>query len=625
MKTLFPLFRGGAARSRPIRWLLTAFSAVLIFSTTARAQFPRVESFKNSSASGFRLGGNPNPAVLTAATGTDTEGAGYLRLTDNTLNQAGFAIDNSSFPAPLGFAISFEFFSYGGTGADGFSVFLIDADKTSAAAFTAGASGGSLGYAQKTVDPISDGVPNGYIGIGIDEFGNYANPTEGRVGGRIPGTLADGKTPDAVSIRGAGNGRSDTDYPFIAGSPSLPFSLDVATVRAQVDAPDNSDFRRAYIYVIPQPDGTYLITVRIQYGNSIATTTDRVRVPKPPQNLRIGFAGSTGGSTNFHEIRNLAIVQAPIANDDVAGTVYGVPVSLNVLSNDVVQGSNLLPTSVDLNPTTTAIDNSFTVAGKGTFTRDANGVVTFTPVSTFAGVVSIPYTVASVAGDLSNPANITIIVKGADVTTSVSGPTAASPGSTINYSISTSNLGTETAFNVVPSIKLPAGLSGVVVSSGSYDAGTGLVTFAAVPSLTANAPAIMNTVRFTAPATGTITGLASVASDTPDPVLTNNTATITTTVQGNANVATNCATPGKDGPGELSSVSPIPNTYYPGGATTAMSATSIQVGSAVGTTPISAGDLLLIVQMQGADINTDNTNFYGDGISGGGGNGNPGH
>ena len=595
--------------------------ALLLAGPQARAQFPRLESFKNTTTSGagFRLGGNPNAAVLTA-NGPDTNGSGYLRLTNNSGNQSGFAIDQASFEAPSGFAISFEFFSYGKTttdGADGFSVFLIDADKTSAAAFTAGASGGSLGYAQKTIAPISDGVPNGYIGIGIDEYGNFANPTEGRVGGRIPGTLTDGRTPNAVSIRGSGSGRSNTDYPYITGSASLPFKLDVATVRAQ---PGSSDFRRAYIYVIPQPDGTYLITTRIQYGNSIATTTDRVRVPKPPQNLRIGFAGSTGGSNNYHEIRNLAIIKAPIANDDVASTVYGNSVTLNILNNDVAPGGSLDPASVDLDPTNLAFDGSLTVSGKGTFVRNPDGTVTFNPVPTFAGVVSIPYTVSSLTGDLSNPAFITVIVKGADLATSISGPTAASPGSVITYTVNTSNLGTETANNVTPSLQLPMGLTGVVVSSGSYDTGTGKVTFATVASLAPGAPAIVNTVRFTGPTSGTVTGTAGRASGTPDPVDTNNTATITTTIQGIANVDTNCATPGKDGPGSLTNSSTAPNTYYPGSATTAMSATSISVGTAVGNTatPIKAGDLLMVIQMQGADINTTNSNSYGDGTSGNG-------
>ena len=50
------------------------------------------------------------------------------------------------------------------------------------------------------------------------------------------------------------------------------------------------------------------------------------------------------------------------------------------------------------------------------------------------------------------------------------------------------------------------------------------------------------------------------------------------------------------------------NTYYPGiQATVSAGSTSIVLGGATsGTTPVSAGDVLLIIQMQGAQINAAN-------------------
>ncbi|MBE9208592.1 isopeptide-forming domain-containing fimbrial protein [Nostoc sp. LEGE 06077] len=86
-----------------------------------------------------------------------------------------------------------------------------------------------------------------------------------------------------------------------------------------------------------------------------------------------------------------------------------------------------------------------------------------------------------------------------------------------------------------------------------------------------------------------------------------------------------CATPGKDGP---SSLGGIINTYYAGATNTTVAAgsSSIPVGAINpngSTTPIAAGDLLLIIQMQGADINSSNTDSYGNGVSGGGNNSNP--
>jgi uncharacterized repeat protein (TIGR01451 family) len=72
-----------------------------------------------------------------------------------------------------------------------------------------------------------------------------------------------------------------------------------------------------------------------------------------------------------------------------------------------------------------------------------------------------------------------------------------------------------------------------------------------------------------------------------------------------------CATPGNDG--NFSGGGQV-NTFYPGTATSAAAgATSIVVGAAIGTPPIKKGDLLLVIQMQGADINATNTNSYGDG------------
>lgn len=80
-----------------------------------------------------------------------------------------------------------------------------------------------------------------------------------------------------------------------------------------------------------------------------------------------------------------------------------------------------------------------------------------------------------------------------------------------------------------------------------------------------------------------------------------------------------CATPGKDG--IVNNVGGIVNTYYPGAANSTAGTISIQVGAINpdgSTTPIAPGDLLLIIQMQGADINSSNSDSYGDGNPGGG-------
>jgi hypothetical protein len=87
-----------------------------------------------------------------------------------------------------------------------------------------------------------------------------------------------------------------------------------------------------------------------------------------------------------------------------------------------------------------------------------------------------------------------------------------------------------------------------------------------------------------------------------------------------------CATPNKDGSGTISGVV---NRYYaaPSSGATVLAGqanTLIPVDTTARgvTTPIGKGDLLLIIQMQDADINSSNSDSYGDGIVGGGNNSN---
>lgn len=88
-----------------------------------------------------------------------------------------------------------------------------------------------------------------------------------------------------------------------------------------------------------------------------------------------------------------------------------------------------------------------------------------------------------------------------------------------------------------------------------------------------------------------------------------------------------CATPGADGSQALSTAA---NTFYPfqsGNATLVAGSNSLTLGAvpgpftvgstvfSFGTTQITRGNLLLIIQMQGADINSGNTAAYGLGYA----------
>lgn len=105
-------------------------------------------------------------------------------------------------------------------GGDGMALVLYDANTTDV---NIGGSGGSLGYAQRIVsDKVQKGFAGGWLGVGLDMFGNYINPSEGREKGLKAGSQGpnefgnDGslqtKYRSNVTIRGSGSGTFGYKY-----------------------------------------------------------------------------------------------------------------------------------------------------------------------------------------------------------------------------------------------------------------------------------------------------------------------------------------------------------------------------------------------------------------------------
>jgi hypothetical protein len=278
---------------------------------------PYTETFKNSTASGLILGGNPNAAILTAST-VDANGSGFLRLTSKENNQTGFARNSRLFPSENGLSISFDYYIYGGSGADGLAFFLYDA---SANPFSIGGFGGSLGYSQNF---SNSGVSKAFLGLGIDEFGNFSNPTAGRQGG--PGQRA-----SSVALRGDGNGNAaiSTNYEYLSGiqttdavSMANAGAGNIFPIAGGIDGRLSGGsgtlspgYRRAKIDLVPHNSVSgYTVNVWITEGNSSGGVVhhlikDYLYVPTNPipEFLSYGFSAGTGGKNNFHEVRNLQI------------------------------------------------------------------------------------------------------------------------------------------------------------------------------------------------------------------------------------------------------------------------------------------------------------------------------
>lgn len=309
--------------------------------------------------------------------------ANYLRLTNNTGNNAKAATVPSAFPAAGNYiSVEFNHYAYNGSGADGIAVTLSDYNVPA----VPGAYGGSLGYAQQTA---INGFAGGWIGVALDEYGNYQNPTEGRLGG--PGFRV-----DSVGVRGSGSGT--TGYRWLQGTAAnLSPGIDVTgTTRGPghryqivVDA-RNAGAATPQTFVTVNRDtsgtgGSYAALIPSFDAFARAVTLGFTQAPVPA-NWQISFTGSTGGSTNIHEIGALRICAQTIVPpsggvasgfaviDEAYGTppiavqnyltgriytkVAGIPFKLNIaaINNNQVQTGYVLAGSRNVD--VKLVDNS---------------------------------------------------------------------------------------------------------------------------------------------------------------------------------------------------------------------------------------------------------------------------
>lgn len=249
-----------------------------------------------------------------------------LRLTDTGGNEATFAQLKNLFPAYGNkVVLTFDYFSYGGSGADGMAVTFSDATIAS----TTGGFGGSLGYAQNGTNP---GFGGGWLGIGLDEYGNYPCTNESRTGypagwtdpvlGNVTPCTGSGGGNHYVAIRGSGSGTAG--YNLIANTGLI--AATAPATGAAGDSPyryrvtlDHSDSIHAYVSVERDTTGT---------GNSYSTLIPKFDIKAAstqatvPTDWLISFTGSTGGATNNHELKQVQVC---------ANTVAGVGVENHLL------------------------------------------------------------------------------------------------------------------------------------------------------------------------------------------------------------------------------------------------------------------------------------------------------
>jgi hypothetical protein len=204
--------------------------------------------------------------------------------------------------------------------------------------------------AYSTGDPQDalGGVMGGYIGVGMDDFGNYSWEGDESSGLTVPdgGTLAErwakgegrwghsdntdrgagyiGFSRPAIAVRGdwkgadkvhgytnaghAGGAWYNDDYAYLVGTGDRDvedleknMSFPAATTRPTLKA----DLRRLSLIITPENQ----LTVFIKFGTGethaifTADLKDQIR----PANISFGFAAGSGGATDYHEIRNVVV------------------------------------------------------------------------------------------------------------------------------------------------------------------------------------------------------------------------------------------------------------------------------------------------------------------------------
>lgn len=233
-----------------------------------------------------------------------------VQLTPATTSQFGaIFVNNRKFNTLTGIRLEFEYMLYGGTGADGISVFFFDASVSEP---KIGARGAGIGYTQNRANNLhtsarSPGLTGGYLGIAFDSYGNFKGRRwqgESRRNGivNLPNkshvTLRGAKD---VPIRYNGNiipglGDGYTGYPVLITQSTTDKTLNrilnasgqyVAisnpvysgnfTIRggAKFENENETSYRKAIIELYPinlaAPNNGMYVTVKIQHGKTIST------------------------------------------------------------------------------------------------------------------------------------------------------------------------------------------------------------------------------------------------------------------------------------------------------------------------------------------------------------------
>jgi MSHA biogenesis protein MshQ len=383
--------KGQIDEVRFLNFELTAAQVAAYAAETASCAVPDqcfIENFGSTT--------NWYPTTLNNSTAPSLQSSpSRLRLTTNAQNQSTAITFKRSFPA-LGnkMTIEFDYYGFGGSGADGVALVLSDATVTP----SPGSYGGSLGYAQRNNG--NSGFAGGWLGIGFDEFGNYQLPAEGRVGGRTTGNNTNWR--DSVGIRAS----ASKSYKWLAGTNTLSPGIDTGNntlgpghrYRITVDSRITSPSQQVLFKLERRTSSTGSYSTLIDTLNLMAQDQSA-----PPANLLLSYTGSTGDNTNFHDITNIQVcTQQPSTPIELGSQLHHIefsypasPLTCNPTEVTIKACANASCTELYTSPVTltlAAVGGSWSGTNPFTFT----GSTTKNLIKTTAGSFTLAVTSSSV-------------------------------------------------------------------------------------------------------------------------------------------------------------------------------------------------------------------------------------
>ncbi|HHX8300023.1 TPA: DUF6701 domain-containing protein [Vibrio diabolicus] len=257
----------------------------------------------------FNSGSLSNWSVMGFGTSDEPHiSGGRFILNSNKPEQATASAYNYIFPSDQNYLeIEFDHDAYGGNGADGVALVISDASVPP----QTGAFGGPLGYGMKLlknhypeVTKDVEGFAGGWLGIGIDEFGNYIREGSEKI---VSNSVADN-----VGVRGQGvkdaNGKWLKGYPYITGK----------KYSSSLDNRKGKEKLHRYKVVLNSRNAdadtiTLAVFRKVGKNGGWDPVIEEFNVLEKggfnyiPENFRLSVTASTGMLTNTHDIDNFQV------------------------------------------------------------------------------------------------------------------------------------------------------------------------------------------------------------------------------------------------------------------------------------------------------------------------------